>query len=219
MELAVCTSITIIVSSAFRFALGSIPSSKLLTAAIDWSDPLALSPAAVLSATAADAGVVASSLVSLGASGMVSKWISLYTGTAVSAPWTLQTLFVVAANAFGGICEFVHTAYLHSAKGYMQWALHLSVGLGGGGGGGHGVNGHSPRLHAGTGMVVKHAGGVRKSFAVIAGLCISGFVAAAARGAMPETAVTGSLVIVGIACYLHATNPDLFGLRKVVKLE
>ena len=85
--------------------------------------------------------------------------------------------------------------------------------------GGHGVNGHSTDLNAGTGMVVKHAGGVRKSFAVIAGLCISGLVAAAARGTMPEAAVTGSLVIVGVACYLHATNPDLFGLRKVVKVE
>ena len=68
-------------------------------------------------------------------------------------------------------------------------------------------------------MVVKHAGGVRKSFAVIAGLCISGLVGAAVRGTLPAPAVTGSLLIVGVACYLHATNPDVFGLRKGIKAE
>jgi hypothetical protein len=71
-----------------------------------------------------------------------------------------------------------------------------------------------------VGLVTKHAGSVRKGFALIFGILLSGVVQA---GLQPEQGITKEQimggVLAGVSLYLHATNPPSTAAKKAVKQD
>jgi UDP-sugar transporter A1/2/3 len=71
-----------------------------------------------------------------------------------------------------------------------------------------------------VGLVTKHAGSVRKGFALIFGILLSGLVQA---GLQPEQGITKEQimggVLAGFSLYLHATNPPSTAAKKTVKQD
>jgi UDP-sugar transporter A1/2/3 len=71
-----------------------------------------------------------------------------------------------------------------------------------------------------VGLVTKHAGSVRKGFALIFGILLSGLVQA---GLQPEQGITKEQimggVLAGVSLYLHATNPPSTAAKKTVKQD
>lgn len=71
-----------------------------------------------------------------------------------------------------------------------------------------------------VGLVTKHAGSVRKGFALIFGILLSGLVQA---GLQPEQGITKEQimggVLAGFSLYLHATNPPSSAVKKTAKQD
>jgi UDP-sugar transporter A1/2/3 len=71
-----------------------------------------------------------------------------------------------------------------------------------------------------VGLVTKHAGSVRKGFALIFGILLSGLVQAVLQ---PEQGITKEQimggVLAGVSLYLHATNPPSTAAKKTVKQD
>jgi len=58
-----------------------------------------------------------------------------------------------------------------------------------------------------VGLVIKHAGGVRKGFAIIVGILLTGIVEALLVGRLPSAATTAALPIVLVSTWVHIQYP------------